>query len=143
LCAPRYVKVPNRLVDMDSWRRSACYPRSSFCPLSFGPPMRDRRITSFRFRDCLSCRTRSKAGFCACASSSISIGAKPTFVNASVTFWEASAPDKLPTRYCSPTSIQAPGSEIKLHKGGVSLTTALRRSPTYAEHARSYPNIKL
>ncbi len=26
LIAPRFVKVPNLLVDVDSWRRSACYP---------------------------------------------------------------------------------------------------------------------
>jgi len=33
--APRYVKVPNPLVAMDAWRGLACYPRSSFYPLSF------------------------------------------------------------------------------------------------------------
>jgi len=31
---PRYVKVPNRAVDMDSRARPACYPRGSFYPLS-------------------------------------------------------------------------------------------------------------
>jgi len=28
------IEVPNRHVDMDSWWRSACYPRGSFYPLS-------------------------------------------------------------------------------------------------------------
>jgi len=31
--APRFVKVPNSVVDMDSWTLPACYPRSSFCPM--------------------------------------------------------------------------------------------------------------
>ena len=30
------IEVPNRRVDMSSWRRSACYPRSTFYPLSDG-----------------------------------------------------------------------------------------------------------
>ena len=31
--------------DMSSWERSACYPRSTFYPLSDGPSMRNHRIT--------------------------------------------------------------------------------------------------
>ena len=30
--------MPNLAVDVDSWARSACYPRSTFYPLSDGPP---------------------------------------------------------------------------------------------------------
>ena len=37
--------VPNRSVDMSSWERSACYPRSTFYPLSDGPSIRNHRIT--------------------------------------------------------------------------------------------------
>lgn len=73
--------------SLDSWRRSACYPWSSFYPLSFGPPMRDRRITSFHFRDWSTRWSSSKASLCACTSSSVSIRAKLTLVNASVTVW--------------------------------------------------------
>ena len=32
-------------VDVNSWGRSACYPRGSFYPLSDGPPTRNHRIT--------------------------------------------------------------------------------------------------
>ncbi len=32
------IEVPNLPVDVDSWGRSACYPRGSFYPLSDGPP---------------------------------------------------------------------------------------------------------
>jgi len=65
--------VPNLVVDVDSWTRLACYPRSSFYPLSFRRPMSHGRITKFCFRNCLSCGTRSKAGLCLCAIGSISI----------------------------------------------------------------------
>ena len=37
-------------VDMSSWGRSACYPRSTFYPLSDGPSMRNHRITMLYFR---------------------------------------------------------------------------------------------
>ena len=37
-------------VDVDSWGRSACYPRGSFYPLSDGPPTRYHRITKPDFR---------------------------------------------------------------------------------------------
>src|SRR5215216_6051404 len=35
---------------MDSWGRSACYPRRTFYPLSDGPPTRDHRITIAHLR---------------------------------------------------------------------------------------------
>ena len=44
------IEVPNRSVDLSSWERSACYPRSTFYPLSDGPPMRNHRITLPCFR---------------------------------------------------------------------------------------------
>jgi hypothetical protein len=53
------VEVPNRSVDMDSWDRSACYPRGTFYPLSDGPSTWDRRITRPCFRICSTCRSRS------------------------------------------------------------------------------------
>ena len=44
--------MPNLAVDVDSWARSACYPRSTFYPLSDGPPTWGRRITRADFRPC-------------------------------------------------------------------------------------------
>jgi hypothetical protein len=61
-------------------------PWSSFYPLSFHHPILNGRITNFHFRDCSGGSPCSKAGFCVCTSSPISIRAKPTFVNASVIF---------------------------------------------------------
>src|SRR3989338_10876706 len=114
-------KVPNRAVAVDAWARSACYPRSSFYPMSFRRPTSYGRITNFRFRDCATCTSCSKAGFCVCTSSAISIRAKPTFVNASVTLWEAPAPGKLPTRSCPSLRFHGRWLDFTQRKGGISL----------------------
>ena len=60
------IEVPNLAVDVNSWARSACYPRGSFYPLSYGPSTRDRRITKPDFRLCSPCVARSQAPFCLC-----------------------------------------------------------------------------
>ena len=58
--------MPNLPVDVDSWGRSACYPRSTFCPLSDGRSTPGRRITRARFRACSPRRARSQAGLRSC-----------------------------------------------------------------------------
>src|SRR3989338_11517748 len=62
--SPLCFEVPNRFVDMNSWKRSACYPRRTFCPMSDGPSMRDHRITKAYFRTCSRCLSRSQATLC-------------------------------------------------------------------------------
>ena len=49
---------------MSSWEGSACYPRSTFYPLSDGPSMRNRRITKLWFPTCSACRPPSQAPLC-------------------------------------------------------------------------------
>ncbi len=56
--------MPNRAVDVNSWARSACYPRRTFYPLSDGPSMRNRRITKTWFPTCSRCLSRSQAPLC-------------------------------------------------------------------------------
>ncbi len=56
--------MPNLPVDMDSWGRSACYPRGSFCPLRDGPATRCHRITKPVFRLCSRRRACSQAPLC-------------------------------------------------------------------------------
>ena len=58
--------MPNRLVDMDSRKRSACYPRGSFYPLSPVPPTRDPRITNTYFRISSTCKSHCQAGLSVC-----------------------------------------------------------------------------
>ena len=62
--------------------------------------MKGRRVTNFCFRTCSSCRTCSQASFCVCTSCPISIRAKLTLINSSVTLLEENAPFKLPTKHC-------------------------------------------
>ena len=72
-------RVPNTLVDMDSWRVSACYPRRTFYPLSDGPSTQNHRITMTVFRLCSTCQSRSQAGLCHCTLRTISDRSEPTF----------------------------------------------------------------
>ena len=57
------IEVPNHAVDMDSWARSACYPRGTFYPLSDRVSTNHGRITSSCFRTCSSCHSHSQAPF--------------------------------------------------------------------------------
>ena len=64
---------------MDARRRSACYPRGTFYPLSDDPSTRDRRITRALFRDCSTSTSCSKAGLCSYTRHTVSNRAEPTF----------------------------------------------------------------
>src|SRR3989344_9013039 len=75
------IKVPNRIVAVNAWMRSACYPRGSFYPLSSVLTTKPRRIIKTCFRTCSTCRSRSQASFCLYAFSAISVRAKLTFVH--------------------------------------------------------------
>jgi hypothetical protein len=60
------IEVPNPAVDVNSWAGSACYPRGSFYPISYGPSTRSRRITKADFRLCAACLPCSQAPLCLC-----------------------------------------------------------------------------
>ena len=64
--------MPNLIVDVNSWIRSACYPQGSFYPLSDDPSTRNRRITKPDFRPCSTCESRSQAPLCLCTRNTIS-----------------------------------------------------------------------
>ena len=72
--------VPNLSVDVNSWLRSACYPRRTFYPLSDGPSTRNHRITKTWFPTCSTCESRSQARFCFCTLWLISKQPERTFV---------------------------------------------------------------
>jgi hypothetical protein len=73
------IEVPNLPVDVDSWGRSACYPRGSFYPLSDGPSIQNHRITKPDFRPCSTCMSRSQAPLCLYTLRAISDRAEGTF----------------------------------------------------------------
>ena len=71
--------MPNLAVDMNSWARSACYPRSTFYPLSDGASTCHRQITKTYFRTCSACEPRSQATLCLCTCRLIPNQTKVTF----------------------------------------------------------------
>ena len=71
------IEVPNRSVDLSSWERSACYPRSTFYPLSDGRPITRHRITLPCFRTWSTCRSLSQAGLCQYTQRTVAIRAEP------------------------------------------------------------------
>src|SRR5574344_603463 len=96
------IEVPNHPVDMSSWGGSACYPRSTFYPLSDGPSIRIRRITMPPFPACSGCLPPSQAPLCHCTlKGRLPIGPRAP-LEASVTLLEATTPVKLPTKQCPP-----------------------------------------
>ena len=74
------IEVPNRAADVNSQARSACYPQSTFYPMSDGPSMRDHRITNTYFRTCSTCLSRSQAPLCVCTRRLVSNQPEVTFV---------------------------------------------------------------
>src|SRR5690606_35490862 len=73
------IEVPNLPVDMSSWGRSACYPQSTFHPLSDGPSMQNHRITISVFRPCSACTPHSQACFCYCTPRTVTTRTEHTF----------------------------------------------------------------
>ena len=73
------IEVPNHPVDMDSWGRSACYPRGTFYPLSDGASTSHRRVTSPDFRPCSTCLSHSQAPLCTYTRNLIANQAEGTF----------------------------------------------------------------
>ena len=61
--------------------RSACYPRSTFCPLSDGASTRYRQITKTYFRTCSTCQSRSQASLCLYTRALISNQSEETFAH--------------------------------------------------------------
>ena len=74
------IEVPNRAADVNSQARSACYPQSTFYPISDGPSIRNHWITNACFRTCSTCRSHSQATFCLCTLRLVSNQPEVTFV---------------------------------------------------------------
>ena len=113
------IEVPNLPVDVDSWGRSACYPRSTFYPLSDGPSMRNHRITMTDFRPCSTCQSRSQAGLYHYALQLISDQLEPTFVRLRYCLG-GDRPSQTTHHTGSRIRIHGPRLDIRKDKGGIS-----------------------
>ena len=117
--------MPNRFVAMDARKRSACYPRGSFYPISHGPSTRDRRITLPDFRPCSTCQSRSQAPLCQCTPRTISIRAEGTFGRLRYLLG-GNRPSQTTHQTMSPPK---GGLEPKLSKSGISPLALLELTP--------------
>ena len=113
--------MPNDAVDMDSWASSACYPRSTFYPLSDGPSTQDHRITMTDFRLCSICQSRSQAGLCHCTQQPMSDRLEPTIARLRYTL----GGDRPSQTARHPGSRPHPGARLDINenKGGISRMT--------------------
>ena len=110
---------------MSSWGRSACYPRSTFYPLSDGPSMRNHRITISIFRSCSTCRSHSQAPLCYCALRTITIRAEGTFESLRY-FLGGDHPSQTTHQTLSPCSQRLGNTYMK---GGISRLTPPQLAP--------------
>ena len=113
---------------MNSWRRSACYPRRTFYPLSDGPSIRDHRITRAYFRTCSTCRSRSQAPFCPYTLRLVSNQPEGTFARLRYLLG-GDRPSQTTRLTMSPTRIHGPGLELQNDKGGISLLAPPKLAP--------------
>ena len=100
--------MPNPSVDMSSWEGSACYPRSTFYPLSDGPSTRHRRITMLLFPTCSACRPPSQAPFCHCTLRTVTNRPEGTFRSLRYAFG-GDHPSQTTRQALSPSSGLEPG----------------------------------
>ena len=128
--------MPNLPVDVDSWGRSACYPRSTFYPLSDGHSTLCRRITRTDFRLCSTCRSRSQAPLCACTLRSIANRSEGTLRAPPLHFRRRPPQSNYP-----PDTVPHPdngvGLDLQLAEGGIPRVTP----PKLASRLHSLPPI--
>jgi hypothetical protein len=121
--------VPNLAVDVNSWARSACYPRSSFYPLSDGTSTRNRRITKPCFRICSTCVSRSQAPLCLYTRRMITDHAEGTFGSLRYILG-GDRPSQTTRLTLFLDLLQGRRLEFKQSKGGISLMTPRRLAST-------------
>jgi hypothetical protein len=113
---------------MDARARSACYPRSTFYPLSYGPSTQDHRITRTCFRNCSAGMPHSKAGLCPCTRRTVSIRTEPTFALLRYLLG-GDRPSQTAQRALSLARIHGTRLGHKNTKGGISPLTPPRPEP--------------
>ena len=121
--------MPNLPVDVDSWGRSACYPRRTFYSLSDGPSMRNHRITMTDFRLCSTCMSRSQAGLCHCTRQLVSNQPEPTIARLRYSFG-GDRPSQTTHHAGSWIPLKGPQLDIKSVKGGISRMPPRQLAPT-------------
>ena len=120
--------MPNLPVDVNSWGRSACYPRRTFYPLSDGPSTQNHRITKSDFRPCSTRRSRSQAPLCLCALRLITDQPEGTFERLRYHLG-GDRPSQTTHQTLSSAWINRPELESQISKGGISRATPRKLAP--------------
>jgi hypothetical protein len=120
--------VPNLLVDVDSQRRSACYPRRTFYPFSDGLSIRNHRITKSCFRTCSTCMSRSQAPLCLYVLPTISIRLEGTFERLRYNLG-GDHPSQTAHQTMFSARITGTKLDLQINKGGISRLTPPELTP--------------
>ena len=128
--------MPNLPVDVDSWGRSACYPRRTFYPMSDGPSIQNHRITKTWFPTCSTCMSRSQAPLCLCTLRLVSNQPEGTIESLRYNLG-GDRPSQTTRLTLFLILIQGPRLESKQNKGGISPLAP----PKLASRLQSLPPI--
>src|SRR3989338_3763526 len=115
------IEVPNLPVAVNAWGRSACYPQSTFYPLSNGNSTLYRGITKPDFRPCSTRQSRSQAPLCFYTLRAITDRAEGTLGCLRYNLG-GDRPSQTDQQAVFPSPIQGTGLDLKLRQGGISLT---------------------
>ena len=121
--------MPSLVVDVNSWTRLACYPRSSFYPLSHDPSTRCHGITNADFRLCSTCLSRSQAPLCVCTRRLVSNQPEGTFGRLRYTLG-GDRPSQTTHHAGSRIRLHGPRLDTKDQKGGISRLPPRQLAPT-------------
>ena len=133
--------MPNTAVDMNSWAVSACYPQSTFYPLSDGPSIQNHRITKTYFRTCSTCLSAVKRAFAFILYDVISDHAERTFVLR----YSLGGDRPSQTTHHTLSSIRITGPELEPQtcQGGISRMAPQNQRPSFkASHLSCTNNSK-
>ena len=122
--------MPNLLVDVNSWSRSACYPQGSFYPLSDGISTHYHLITNSNFRYCSTCRSFSQAPFCLYTLRMISNHSEGTFERLRYSLG-GDRPSQTAHLTLSPARIHGRRLEIRSIKSGIPRSTPHKLTPVF------------
>src|ERR1022692_4774005 len=128
---------------MSSWGRSACYPRSTFYPLSDGPSIWNHRITILYFRTWLTCQSLSQAPLCYCTQRTVTKRAEGTFRSLRYTFG-GDHPSQTTHQTLSPFGVRSQTNEgWYFNVGSTRASAPASKPPTYPTHRLPNFNVKL
>ena len=129
---------------MSSWGGSACYPRSTFYPLSDGPSIRTRRITMPQFPACSACLPPSQAPLCHCTLKAGYQSARGHLWKPPLRFWRRPPQSNYPPSSVHAKRVRTQTAEGPYFKDGSTCTGVhASKPPAYPTHPMPKSSAKL